>query len=129
MRKFFVCINYNGYHAKTVVEASDNVESIEQSILDKLGRNEISSKKMDLPMVNGSHMRSLEMTEHLYNMKRSLELEWQKEHLQSGKVNLKMIEINKEIQDVIRDIIAQEEAEAAQEIRISEAKAEVSIAT
>ena len=62
-------------------------------------------------------------------MKRSLELEWQKEHLQSGKVNLKMIEINKEIQDVIRDIIAQEEAEAAQEIRISKAKAEVSIAT
>ena len=40
-----------------------------------------------------------------------------------------MIEINKEIQDVIRDIIAQEEAEAAQEIRIGEAKAEVSIAT
>ena len=37
MRKFFVCINYNGYHAKTVVEASDNVESIEQSIIDKLG--------------------------------------------------------------------------------------------
>ena len=45
-----------------------------------------------------------------------------------GRVLL-MIEINKEIQDVIRDIIAQEEAEAAQEIRISEAKAEVSIAT
>ena len=40
-----------------------------------------------------------------------------------------MIEINKEIQDVIRDIIAQEEAEAAQEIRIDESKAEVSIAT
>ncbi len=69
------------------------------------------------------------MTEHLYNMKRSLELKWQQEHLKSGKVNLKMIEINKEIQDVIRDIIAQEEAEAAQEIRIDEAKAEVSIAT
>jgi hypothetical protein len=62
-------------------------------------------------------------------MKRSLELDWQKEHLQSGKVNLKMIEINKEIQDVIRDIIAQEEAEAAQEIRVSETKAAVSIAT
>jgi hypothetical protein len=62
-------------------------------------------------------------------MKRSLELEWQNEHLKSGKVNLKMIEINKEIQDVIRDIIAQEEVEAAREIRIDEAKAEVSIAT
>ena len=62
-------------------------------------------------------------------MKRSLELEWQNAHLKSGKVNLKMIEINKEIQDVIRDIIAQEEVEAAREIRIDEAKAEVSIAT
>ena len=61
-------------------------------------------------------------------MKRSLELEWQNEHLKSGKVNLKMIEINKEIQDVIRDIIAQEEVEAAREIRKDEAKAEVSIA-
>ena len=40
-----------------------------------------------------------------------------------------MIEINKQIQDVIRDIIAQEEVEAAREIRIDEAKAEVSIAT
>ena len=62
-------------------------------------------------------------------MKRSLELEWQNEHLKSGKVNLKMIEINKEIQDVIRDIIAQEEVETAQEIRIEESQAEVSIAT
>ena len=84
---------------------------------------------MDLPVVNGLHMRSFEMTEHLYNMKRSLELEWQNEHLKYGKVNIRMIEINKQIQDVIRDIIAQEEVETAQEIRIEDAKAEVSIAT
>ena len=69
------------------------------------------------------------MTEHLYNMKRSLELEWQNEHLKSGKVNIRMIEINKQIQDVIRDIIAQEEVETAQEIRIEESQAGVSIAT
>ncbi len=62
-------------------------------------------------------------------MKRSLELEWQNEHLKSGKVNIRMIEINKQIQDVIRDIIAQEEVETAQEIRIEESQAEVSIAT
>ncbi len=62
-------------------------------------------------------------------MKRSLELEWQNEHLKYGKVNIRMIEINKQIQDVIRDIIAQEEVETAQEIRIEDAKAEVSIAT
>ena len=58
-----------------------------------------------------------------------MELEWQNEHLKSGKVNIRMIEINKQIQDVIRDIIAQEEVETAQEIRIEDAKAEVSIAT
>jgi hypothetical protein len=62
-------------------------------------------------------------------MKRSLELEWQNEHLKSGKVNIRMIEINKQIQDVIRDIIAQEEVETAQEIRIEESQAGVSIAT
>ena len=62
-------------------------------------------------------------------MKRSLELEWQNEHLKSGKVNIRMIEINKQLQDVIRDIIAQEEVETAQEMRIEDAKAEVSIAT
>ena len=62
-------------------------------------------------------------------MKRSLELEWQNEHLKSGKVNIRMIEINKQIQDVIRDIIAQEEVETAQEMRIEDSKAEVSIAT
>ena len=45
MRKFFVRINYNGYHAQTVIEALDNVESIEQSILDKLGRNKIKFEK------------------------------------------------------------------------------------
>ena len=69
------------------------------------------------------------MTEDLYITKRSLELEWQNEHLKSGKVNIRMIEINKQIQDVIRDIIAQEEVETAQEMRIEDAKAEVSIAT
>ena len=45
MRKFFVRINYNGYHAQTVIEALDNVESIEQSILDKLGTNKIKFEK------------------------------------------------------------------------------------
>ena len=69
------------------------------------------------------------MTEDLYITKRSLELEWQNEHLKSGKVNIRMIEINKQIQDVIRDIIAQEEVETAQDMRIEDAKAEVSIAT
>ena len=69
------------------------------------------------------------MTEDMYITKRSLELEWQNEHLKSGKVNIRMIEINKQIQDVIRDIIAQEEIEATRDTKIADAQAEVSIAT
>jgi len=69
------------------------------------------------------------MTEDLYITKRSLELEWQNEHLKSGKHNIRMIEINKQIQDVIKEIIAREELEAAREMRVIDSKPEVSIAT
>ena len=69
------------------------------------------------------------MTEDLYNTKRSLELEWQQEHLKEGKHNIRMIEINKKIQDIIKQIVAQEFEEATLRTKINEAKAEVSIAT
>ena len=69
------------------------------------------------------------MTEDLYNTKRSLELEWQREHLKDGKHNIRMIEINKQIQDVIKEIIAKEFEEQTLQIKVNEAKPEVSIAT
>ena len=69
------------------------------------------------------------MTEDLYITKRSLELEWQNEHLKDGKHNIRMIEINKQIQDVIKEIIAKEFEEQTLLTKINEAKAEVSIAT
>ena len=69
------------------------------------------------------------MTQELYNTKRSLELEWQSEHLKDGKHNIKMIEINKKIQDVIKEIIAKEFEEQTLQTKIDAAKAEVSIAT
>ena len=69
------------------------------------------------------------MTEDLYNTKRSLELEWQQEHLKDGKHNIRMIEINKKIQDIIKEIVAQEFVEDTRETKISDAKPEVSIAT
>ena len=62
-------------------------------------------------------------------MKKSLELEWQQEHLKSGKHNIRMIEINKQIQDVIKKIVAEEfEADTIQ-IKVDNSKPEVSIAT
>ena len=69
------------------------------------------------------------MTEDLYNTKRSLELEWQQEHLKSGKHNIRMIEINRKIQDIIKEIIAKEFEEQTLQTKVNEAKAEVSIAT
>ena len=69
------------------------------------------------------------MTQDLYITKKSLELEWQHEHLKAGKHNIRMIEINKKIQDVIKEIIAKEFEEATRTSKINEAKAEVSIAT
>jgi len=69
------------------------------------------------------------MTEDLYNTKRSLELEWQQEHLKSGKHNIRMIEINRKIQDIIKEIVAKEFEEQTLQTKINEAQAEVSIAT
>ena len=58
-----------------------------------------------------------------------MELEWQREHLKDGKHNIRMIEINKQIQDVIKEIIAKEFEEQTLQIKVNEAKPEVSIAT
>jgi len=69
------------------------------------------------------------MTEDLYNTKRSLELEWQQEHLKDGKHNIRMIELNRQIQDDIKQIIAKEFEEQTLQTKIDGAKAEVSIAT
>ena len=41
MKNFRVQIRYQGYYANFTVMAEDNAESIENSILDKLGKNEV----------------------------------------------------------------------------------------
>jgi len=45
MKNFQVHIHYEGYRAETNVTAEDSMESIEKSILDKLGRNKIKFEK------------------------------------------------------------------------------------
>jgi|TARA_E500000331_G_scaffold345587_1_gene383341 hypothetical protein len=55
MRKFLVKINAYRYHATFEVFAEDNVESIEKSILDKLGEKSINWEylgEMNDPRVN-----------------------------------------------------------------------------
>ena len=45
MKNFRVQILYDGFLAQTNLMAEDSVESIEKSVLDKLGRNEIKFAK------------------------------------------------------------------------------------
>jgi len=69
------------------------------------------------------------MTQDLYNTKRSLELEWQQEHLKEGKYNIHMGYIDKKIQEIVKEIVAKEFEEATRLDQIEDAKPEVSIAT
>ena len=69
------------------------------------------------------------MTQDLYTMRRSLELEWQQEHLKEGRYNINMGYIDKKIQEVVKDIVAKEFEEATRLEQIKDAQAEVSIAT
>ena len=69
------------------------------------------------------------MTQDLYIQKKSLELEWQQEHLKEGRYTLHMGHIDKKIQEIVKEIIAREFEEATLKTKINESKAEVSIAT
>ena len=62
-------------------------------------------------------------------MKRSLELEWQQEHLKEGKYNINMSYIDKKIQQIVKEIIAKEFEEDTRLKQVKDAQAEVSIAT
>ena len=69
------------------------------------------------------------MTKDLYITKKSLELEWQQEHLKEGKYNINMSYIDKKIQEIVKQIIAKEFEEDTIQTKIHDAKPEVSIAT
>ena len=62
-------------------------------------------------------------------MRRSLELEWQQEHLKEGRYNINMSYIDKKIQEIVKEIIAKEFEEATRLTQQQDAQAEVSIAT
>ena len=69
------------------------------------------------------------MTQDLYTQKRSLELDWQQEHLKEGKYNINMSYIDKKIQGIVKEIIAKEFEESTIRNKVDESKAQVSIAT
>ena len=69
------------------------------------------------------------MTQDLYITKKSLELEWQQEHLKEGRYTLHMGHIDKKIQEIVKEIIAKEFEDSTRLKQIKDAKPEVSIAT
>ena len=69
------------------------------------------------------------MTQDLYTMKRSLELEWHQEHLKEGRYNINMGYIDKKIQEIVKRIVTEEFEEATRLVQQADAKPEVSIAT
>ena len=69
------------------------------------------------------------MIEDLYKQKKSLELDWEQEHLKSGKYNLNMVEIDAEIKRIITQIKLEEARLEDLKIKISASRPEVSVAT
>jgi hypothetical protein len=69
------------------------------------------------------------MIEDLYKQKKSLELEWEQEHLKSGKYNLNMIKIDHAIKETIAQIKLEEARLEDLEVKIAEVRPEVSVAT
>ena len=69
------------------------------------------------------------MTQDLYKQKKSLELSWEQEYNESGKYTLNMVEIDEKIKSIITQIKLEEARQAELRNKISESKAEVSIAT
>ena len=69
------------------------------------------------------------MIEDLYKQKKSLELDWEQEHLKEGRYTLNMVEIDEKIKSTITQIKLEEARQEDLSNKISESKAEVSIAT
>ena len=65
----------------------------------------------------------------LYKQKRSLELNWEQEHLNEGRYTLNMVNIDHKIKEVISHIKLAEAQKAHLQNRVDDASPEVSVAT
>ena len=132
MRKFLVKINAYQYHATFEVFAEDNVKSIEDSIVDKLGDKSINWEylgEMNDPKINRITYEEVIDGQRPIQTKRSLELRWQLEYEQEGKYTLDMVKIDNAIRDVITEIKLEESKIADRENAIVNAAPQVSVAT
>ena len=65
----------------------------------------------------------------LYKQKKSLDLQWEQEHLNEGKYTLNMVRIDHKVKEVINEIKAEESKIADRQNAIESAAAQVSVAT
>ena len=65
----------------------------------------------------------------LYKQKKSLDLQWEQEHLNEGKYTLKMVRIDDKIKEIVTQIKLEEARQADLRNKISESQAEITIAT
>ena len=65
----------------------------------------------------------------LYTEKKSLDLQWEQEHLKEGKYTLDMVKIDRKVRDVISQIKLAEAEKADLENKVENAAPQVSVAT
>ena len=69
------------------------------------------------------------MIQDLYKQKKSLELDWEQEHLKEGKYTLEMTRIDHTIKEIITQIKLEEARLEDLKIKIANSRPEVSVAT
>jgi hypothetical protein len=72
---------------------------------------------------------TMQQLQDLYKQKRSLELNWEQEHLKEGRYTLNMVQIDHKIRQVINTIKMAEAEEAHQLNKIEDCIPQVSVAT
>ena len=69
------------------------------------------------------------MIEDLYKQKKSLELDWEQEHLKEGRYTLDMVKIDRKVREVISHIKMAEAKKADAQNKIEASQPQVSVAT
>ena len=69
------------------------------------------------------------MIQDLYNQKKSLDLDWEQEHLKEGSYTLEMTKIDHAIKEIITQIKLEEARLEDLKIKIADSRPEVSVAT
>ena len=65
----------------------------------------------------------------LYKQKKSLDLQWEQEHLNEGRYTLNMVRIDRKVREVLSHIKMAEAKKAHLETKVDDAAPQVSVAT